>query len=110
MELFSTRPETTALFVMGERIAIGAMHALNQLGKSIPGDVSLISCDDAPEASYLSPPLTVMRIPNRKLGYTAAQRVHRMITKSNTLPKTREPWMRGELVVRESTAPAGKTE
>lgn len=103
-ELFRSNPQTTALFVMGERIAIGAMHALNQLGKSVPNDVSLISCDDAPEASYLNPPLTVMRIPNRKLGYAAARWVHQMITDSNSHEQIHEPWMRGELIVRESTA------
>jgi DNA-binding LacI/PurR family transcriptional regulator len=105
-EIFRANPGTTALFVMGERIAIGAMHALNQLGKSIPNDVSLISCDDAPEASYLNPPLTVMRIPNRKLGFAAARWVHQMISGSNGHELVHEPWMRGELVVRESTAPA----
>lgn len=104
-DLFRKNPRITALFVMGERIAIGAMHALNQLGKSIPADVSLISCDDAPEVSYLNPPLTVMRIPNRKLGYTAAQRVHQMITGENGHEEIHEPWMHGELVVRQSTAP-----
>ncbi len=105
LELFRANPNATALFVMGERIAIGAMHALNHLGKSVPDDVSLISCDDAPEASYLTPPLTVMRIPNRKLGYAAARWVHQMITDSNGHKYIHEPWMRGELIIRESTAP-----
>ncbi len=105
LELFRANPDATALFVMGERIAIGAMHALNQLGKSVPNDVSLISCDDAPEASYLNPPLTVMRIPNRKLGCAAARWVHQMIAENNGHELVHEPWMRGELVIRESTAP-----
>jgi DNA-binding LacI/PurR family transcriptional regulator len=104
LELFRSRPEVTALFVMGERVAVGAMHALNQLGLSIPQQVSLIACDDTPDATYLNPPLTVMRIPNRKLGYTAARWVHRMITEKQTDELPREPWMRGELIVRDSTA------
>ena len=108
LELLQNNPNATALFVMGERIAIGAMHALNQLGKSVPKDVSLVSCDDAPEASYLNPPLTVMRIPNRKLGYAAARRVHQMIADSNGHDDIREPWMRGELIIRESTAATGQ--
>lgn len=105
IELLKKQPEITALFVMSERVAIGAMHACAQLGLSIPGHISLITCDDAPETPYLNPPLTVMRIPNRKLGYTAASRVHRMIITPNGLEQYPvEPWMRGELVIRDSTA------
>jgi LacI family transcriptional regulator len=104
IELFKKRPETTALFVMSERVAIGAMHACAQLGLSIPGQVSLITCDDAPETPYHNPPLTVMRIPNRKLGYTAASRVHRMVTNTGSSEYHQDPWMRGELVIRDSTA------
>lgn len=104
LELFQKNPQVTALFVMGERVAIGAMHAFYQLGISIPKDVSLIACDDVPEVSYLNPPLTVMRIPNRKLGYAAARWVHRMITEKVTDELSREPWMRGELIIRDSTA------
>jgi DNA-binding LacI/PurR family transcriptional regulator len=93
---------------MGERVAIGAMHALYQLGMSIPKHISLIACDDAPEVPYLNPPLTVMRIPNRKLGYAAARWVHQMIMTGVTAEIPREPWMRGELVIRDSTAPVRK--
>lgn len=108
LNLFRSHPEITALFVMGERVAIGVKHALHQLGIPIPGRVSLIACDDAPEAAYLNPPLTVMKIPNRKLGYTAARWVHQMIMTGVTAELPREPWMRGELVIRDSTAPAQK--
>jgi DNA-binding LacI/PurR family transcriptional regulator len=108
LELLRARPDVTALFVMGERVAIGAMHALYQLGMSIPKHISLIACDDAPEVPYLNPPLTVMRIPNRKLGYAAARWVHQMIDGTNGHNQIHEPWMRGELVIRDSTAPARK--
>lgn len=108
LSLFRSCPDVTALFVMGERVAIGVKHALNQLGLAIPNRVSLIACDDAPEAAYLNPPLTVMRIPNRKLGYTAARWVHQMILGKNGQEPIHEPWMRGELVVRDSAAPPRK--
>jgi len=103
-DLFRRKPEITALLVMGSRAAIGAMHAFYHLGISIPQQVSLIAFDDAPEAAYLNPPLTVMRVPNKKLGYSAARWVHRMITGTagNDI-RIQESWMRGELVVRGST-------
>ncbi len=105
LALFRSHPEITALFVTGEQIAVGALHAFQQLGILIPKHVSLITCDDAPDIEYLNPPLTVMRLPIRKLGHTAAQRVHQMINGENPNPPTHEPWMEGELIIRESTAP-----
>ncbi len=108
LDLLKARPDVTAMLVMGEHVAIGAMHAISQLKLSIPQDISLITFDDAPEASYLNPPLTVMRIPNRKLGHAAARWVHDMITGANGHEVVNEPWMRGELVIRESTAPPCK--
>ncbi len=109
LTLFRAHPELTALFVMGDYVAIGALRAFHHLGLSVPGDVSIIACDDAPETAYLNPPLTVMRIPNRKLGYTAARWIHRQIKEgiSKSQPPY-EPWMRGELVLRDSTAKPGK--
>jgi DNA-binding LacI/PurR family transcriptional regulator len=108
LELLHRHPEVTALFVMGERVALGALHALNQIGLAVPQKISLLSCDDSPEVPYLNPPLTVMRIPNRRLGYEAARRVHNMITGTDSREHPIEPWMRGELIIRDSTAPAPK--
>ena len=104
LELFRAHPELTALFVMSDRVAIGAMHAFYQLNLSIPKQVSLIAVDDAPEVAYMNPPLTVMRIPNRKLGYAAARRVHQLIEIPEKRERITEPWMRGELIIRDSTA------
>ena len=105
MDLHGSHPGFTALFLMGDQAAIGALRALNLLGLKVPGQVSLLTCDDAPEIPYLSPPLTVMDIPNKKFGYTAAKRVHRMITDYSAPKPLQESWMRGELIIRDSTAP-----
>ena len=108
LTLMKRRPDVTAIFVMGERVALGARHALNQCGLAIPREVSLMTFDDPPEAAYLSPPLTVMRMPNRRMGYTAARWVHEMVTGTAPEEYPCEPWMRGELVIRDSTGPAPK--
>ncbi|AKJ65555.1 LacI family DNA-binding transcriptional regulator [Kiritimatiella glycovorans] len=110
LALLDRHPDITALFVMGERVAVGALHAFYQRGLKVPEDVSLLSCDDPPEVAYLCPPLTVMRIPNRKLGYTAARWVHDMIEGTARERYPHEPWMRGELVLRQSTGPVRKTQ
>lgn len=101
--LLKRNPSITALLVMGEQVAIGALHALYQLKKTVPDDLSLLTFDDAPEVSYFTPPLTVMRIPNHKLGYAATHWVHQMVKGTNEKKSICEPWMCGELVIREST-------
>ena len=48
------------LFAASDLIAIGAMRALADAGKSVPGDVAVIGFDDIPAASLTSPPLTTI--------------------------------------------------
>ncbi|WP_129662679.1 LacI family DNA-binding transcriptional regulator [Phytoactinopolyspora endophytica] len=54
-------PSMTAVFVANDEMAIGMIRALNEAGRAVPDDVSVIGFDDIPSAAYLSPPLTTMR-------------------------------------------------
>ena len=58
----------TALFCANDQMALGAMRALQESGRTIPGDVSVIGFDDIPEAPYLMPPLTTMRSDFSEVG------------------------------------------
>ena len=44
-------------------MAVGAMRACQDLGYSIPGDISIIGYDDMSYAKYLIPRLTTVRKP-----------------------------------------------
>jgi len=50
----------TAVVVANDHMALGVLHALRQHGLHIPGDVSVVSFDDAPHARFLDPPLTTV--------------------------------------------------
>ncbi len=39
----------------------------------MPDDISIISCNDIPEAQYLSPSLTTMKIQTKLMGVMAAR-------------------------------------
>ena len=104
-QLLKERPDTTALFAFGHQIALGALHACQTMGVSIPQDLSLLTCDDFPGTAYLHPPLTAIRIPNQQLGYMAARQVHRLIRNLPELEVEQHTDLGGELIVRESTAP-----
>jgi DNA-binding LacI/PurR family transcriptional regulator len=48
-----------AIFAASDVAAIGAMHALQQAGRSVP-EVAVVGFDDIPAASLASPPLTTV--------------------------------------------------
>ena len=57
-----------AIFAASDLAAIGAMHALQSLGRSIPDEVAIVGFDDLPAASLASPPLSTVRQDARAAG------------------------------------------
>jgi len=58
--------EFDAVFAASDVAAIGAMHALQDMGRRVPDDVAIVGFDDLPAASLSSPPLTsVTQDPHR---------------------------------------------
>lgn len=103
--LVDEHPEMTALFAASTDLATGARSAFYRKGLTVPENISLIGCDDNPHAEYFCPPLTVVDIPNFRLGQSAAIWVHRMIEGDRSGKAPQEPWMEGRLIIRETTAP-----
>ena len=57
-----------ALICFNDRLAVGAYNALHDAGLSVPNDVSVISFDDDPIASWVRPQLTTIALPHYELG------------------------------------------
>ncbi|MGE4490723.1 MAG: substrate-binding domain-containing protein, partial [Kiritimatiellales bacterium] len=96
-------PEITAIFAASNDLITGARSAIYRKGQYVPKDISLIGCDDSPHAEYFCPPLTVIDIPNIRIGQTAAAWIHQKIDGNASIHPPREPWMEGHLIIREST-------
>ncbi|GAA1002739.1 transcriptional regulator [Acrocarpospora pleiomorpha] len=62
-----------ALICLNDRLALGAYQALNDAGLSVPGDVSVVSFDDHPLASWMRPKLTSVALPHYELGRRAVE-------------------------------------
>jgi DNA-binding LacI/PurR family transcriptional regulator len=77
--LLERAPQLTALFAHNDRMAIGAMRALREVGKQIPGDVALVGYDDTPPAAYAYPPLTTIHQPMQEVGKLAVELLLQMI-------------------------------
>lgn len=59
----------TAIVCGNDRMALGALMALHELGLECPTDVSLVGFDDQPDfAAELRPPLTTIALPHLQMG------------------------------------------
>jgi DNA-binding LacI/PurR family transcriptional regulator len=63
----------TAIFVANDRMALGALRALDERGIRVPGEVSVAAIDDIPEAAYFTPPLTTVHVDFEEAGRVAAR-------------------------------------
>ena len=60
--------DVRALICFNDRLAIGAYNALAEASLAVPDDVSVISFDDDPLASWIRPQLTTIALPHYELG------------------------------------------
>ena len=70
--LLDREPRPTAVFAFNDLMAFGASHAISERGLEVPGDVSLVGCDDV-IARFLRPELTTVHQPAIELGEMAAR-------------------------------------
>lgn len=67
-KLLDRRPDLTALVVINDLLAFGAMRAIHEKSLRIPEDISLASFDDIASSSYLNPPLTTVKTCGEDMG------------------------------------------
>ena len=91
----------TAILTGNGQMALGLLRRLHEVGRKVPGDLSVVGFDDIPEAAYFTPPLTTVRQDFTELGRRCLQALLDRIG-GNTAP-TRVV-VAPELVVRNSTA------
>lgn len=85
-QLIDRGADVTALFCGNDVTAIGAMRAIQETGRRIPQDVSLISIDDIDTAQYLSPMLTTVHMPVEEMGQMTAKILIDRIEGGHRLP------------------------
>jgi DNA-binding LacI/PurR family transcriptional regulator len=103
--LLATGRRFTALVAFNDISAIGAMRAFRDAGLRVPEDVSVVGFDDIPGAAYLTPRLTTVRQPLRRMGEIAAEQLLARISNGGGC-STQQVSVQPELFVRESTCQA----
>ena len=51
----------TAVFAANDQMALGLLKAMDECGRRVPDDVSVVGFDDIPEAAFFRPSLTTVR-------------------------------------------------
>lgn len=97
--------ELSAVFVGNDQMALGVMRAMQEAGRTVPGEVSVVGFDDVPESPYFLPPLTTIRQDFDELGSRGVRLLLSTIEPGS--PDGTGTAVRPQLVVRASTARAG---
>jgi len=93
--------QLTAFLAGNDLSAIGVIKALNQLGYRVPDDFSVAGFDDIEIAQYFRPALTTVHNP---IAQQAEQTVQMLMAMLNGTPMKAQHTLKGELVIRQSTA------
>lgn len=82
-----------------DELAIALLAELKRHGVSVPGDISVIGCNNTENSTLTTPPLSTVDIPVMELGRRSADLLLRMIHGETAQPELLEP----SLVIRGST-------
>ena len=97
------RDDVTAIFAANDEMALGAMRALHELGRAVPGDVSIVGFDDMDGAASFWPPLTTVRQDFATVGRLSIRKLLDRVADPASPPDTTV--VPTDLVIRASTAP-----
>ncbi len=96
--LLPERPD--GVFVASDTMAMGALQAIRGAGFAVPDDIALVSFDDLPHSTMVTPSLTTVRQPIRRLGALAVKMLIDILQTGVVLP--RRLVLPTELVIRDS--------
>ena len=101
MHLANAEFDFTAIAACGDTLAVGAIKALQDLGRRVPEEVAVTGFDDIDLSRLYTPTLTTVRQPKRQLGIKSMEKLLERIA-GNKLTGMQEI-LGYELVIREST-------
>ncbi|HEY3470501.1 MAG TPA: LacI family DNA-binding transcriptional regulator [Amycolatopsis sp.] len=97
-------PKVDALLVSSSTMSVGVLQAMAERGLRSGRDVGIVSFDDAPWATLISPALTVVAQPAHAMGQLAARLLLDRIGDRGARPATTTT-MAAQLIVRGSSTP-----
>jgi DNA-binding LacI/PurR family transcriptional regulator len=84
--LLERRPDIDALFVADDPMAIGALRALEELGRRVPDDLPVIGYGNSPMGALVLPALSTVQVFQRQLGLMGARRLINRLNEEDNSP------------------------
>lgn len=103
--LLNLEEKPTSVVCYNDMVAIGAIQAIHQAGFCVPDNISVTGFDNIDLAAYITPPLTTFHQPRYQLGQQAAIMMLHALNGEATPAQPQVSILRGELIIRQSTAP-----
>lgn len=94
----------TACLVYNDMIALGMLPRLRERGLRVPGDMSVVGCDDIFASRLTSPALTTIVAPLERVGRAAATLLMEQVTRSESALGRSTIVVPAHLRIRDSTA------
>jgi DNA-binding LacI/PurR family transcriptional regulator len=107
-ELVGRCPAVSALFCINDAIALGAIDAARDLGRSCPSDLSVVGFGDSPEGGHSRPKLTTFALSANRVARNSLDLILQRRKDPQLAPLT--ILIPEDLIVRESTAKAPVSE
>lgn len=101
--LLQLKHPPTAVVCYNDMTALGAMQTIRARGLKVPEDISVTGFDDLFFAAYLTPTLTTVRQPMRRMGQMAMENLFKLMSGQESVAQIK---VEAELIVRGSTAKA----
>ncbi len=79
LALLKAQPDVSAVICYNDRMAIGALQACRETGRSVPGDISIVGFDNIRVSGMVTPPLTTAAVDRYELGRVAVESLLKLI-------------------------------
>ncbi|MFF0428293.1 LacI family DNA-binding transcriptional regulator [Streptomyces sp. NPDC004520] len=84
--LLANHPDVDGVFAASDNMAVGALRALREAGRPVPGDIAVVGFDDLAVARMADPPLTTVHQPIEGLGREMARMLVALINGQDPTP------------------------
>lgn len=101
--LLKLNPRPTAVFVLNDMMAIGAVIAIRKFGLNIPQDISIIGFDDIEMTTAVTPTLTTVAQPIEQMAKISLTQLIKKIKSKNHSIQNQRTVLKAKLIIREST-------